>query len=159
MSSGWKSGAVTCVAATRTLMGFLSGRCISFSNGRAGFISKVFAVFNRKVIYKLNRTLSSSENKLAICRNGGRRNVTRITATFTGRGGHEGVVTYSSSVNPNTTGVVATTTATAMGRVPLLLFPTSSFTSHRPSPILRRFRRMGSLTAAAGSTCGTIAEC
>lgn len=147
------------LAVTRTLMGFLSGRCVRYSNRRAGFISNVFKVFNRNYIININRTLRRNNRGLGFCRNGGRRGVTLTTITCTGRVSEGTVVPYISSVKPKTAGVIATYNYTATGEVPLLILPNSAFTYHRPSPILRRTRFFSGFNEAIASTFGNIYRC
>ena len=136
--------ATTRMTVAQALVRFLDNQYISLDGVEEKFVEGVFTIFGHGIAVGLGQALDENPGRLKVFQGRNEQGMCHLAIAYAKQLNRRGIIPCTSSVGPGAANMVTAAATATVNNIPLLLFPSDTFASRQPDPVLQQLERADS---------------
>lgn len=130
----------------QALVKFLDNQYVSFDGVETKFVDGIFTLFGHGMVLGLGEALDSDRGGLRVYQGKNEQGMAHAAISFAKMNNRRKIIACASSIGPGAANMVTAAATATVNHIPLLLFPSDTFASRQPDPVLQQFEQLSSPT-------------
>lgn len=136
----------TRMTTAQAIVKFLDNQYVSFDGEETKFVHGFFTIFGHGIAVGLGEALDSDAGRLHVMQGRNEQGMCHAAIAFAKQSNRRQIIACSSSIGPGAANMVTAAATATVNNIPLLLFPSDTFASRQPDPVLQQLEQSSSLT-------------
>ncbi|MCL2856629.1 MAG: 3D-(3,5/4)-trihydroxycyclohexane-1,2-dione acylhydrolase (decyclizing) [Oscillospiraceae bacterium] len=130
----------------QALVKFLDNQYVSFDGVESKFVEGIFTIFGHGIAVGLGQALDENPGSLKVFQGRNEQGMCHAAIAYAKQLNRRGIIACTSSVGPGAANMVTAAATATVNNIPLLLFPSDTFASRQPDPVLQQLENPGDLS-------------
>ena len=136
--------ATTKMTVAQALVRFLDHQYVSLDGVEEKFVEGIFTIFGHGIAVGLGQALDENPGELKVFQGRNEQGMCHLAMAYSKQLNRRKIIPCTSSVGPGAANMVTAAATATVNNIPLLLFPSDTFASRQPDPVLQQLERMDS---------------
>ncbi len=128
---------------------FLNQQYIEMDGVVEPFVDGVFTIFGHGMVVGLGQALQEDPGRLRVYQGRNEQGMAHAAIGYAKQNNRRKIIACSSSIGPGACNMVTAALTATINNVPLLLFPSDTFATRQPDPVLQQIEQSYDLTITA----------
>lgn len=133
----------------QALVKFLNQQYVEFDGEEHPFVDGVFTIFGHGMVLGFGQALEENPGHLRVYQGRNEQGMAHAAIAYAKQNNRRRIIACSSSVGPGATNMVTAALTASINNVPLLLFPSDTFATRQPDPVLQQIEQPHDLSLTA----------
>ena len=133
------------VTTAQALVRFLDNQYISLDGKEEKFVEGLFTIFGHGMAIGLGQALDENPGSLKVFQGRNEQGMCHTAIGFAKQHNRRKIIACTSSVGPGAANMVTAAATATVNNIPLLLFPSDTFATRQPDPVLQQLEQTHSL--------------
>lgn len=133
----------------QAIVKFLDRQYVSMDGAENKFVEGFFTIFGHGIAVGLGEALDSDPGDLRVMQGRNEQGMCHAAIAFAKQSNRRRIIACSSSIGPGATNMVTACATATVNNIPLLVFPSDTFASRQPDPVLQQLEQSSSLAITA----------
>lgn len=129
----------------QAIVRFLDQQYVSSDGIETKFVEGFFTIFGHGIAVGLGEALDTAPGRLTVHQGRNEQGMCHAAAAFAKQNNRKRIIACASSIGPGAANMVTACAAATVNNIPLLVFPSDTFASRQPDPVLQQLEQPGSL--------------
>ncbi|MSS77835.1 3D-(3,5/4)-trihydroxycyclohexane-1,2-dione acylhydrolase (decyclizing) [Anaerococcus sp. WCA-380-WT-2B] len=130
----------------QAIVKFLDKQYIKYDGEVSKFVDGIFTIFGHGMAVGLGQALDQDDHNLNVYQGRNEQGMCHVATAFSKQHNRRKIIACSSSVGPGSANMVTAAATATVNNIPLLLFPSDTFASRQPDPVLQQVQQAYDLT-------------
>ena len=128
---------------------FLNQQYIEFDGVEYPFVDGMFTIFGHGVVVGIGQALDENPGRLRVYQGRNEQGMAHAAIAYAKQNNRRKIIACASSIGPGATNMVTAALTATINNIPLLLFPSDSFATRQPDPVLQQIEQSHDLSITA----------
>ncbi len=128
---------------------FLNQQYIEFDGVEQPFVDGIFTIFGHGMVVGLGQALDEDPGRLRVYQGRNEQGMAHAAISYAKQHNRRKIIACSSSIGPGAANMVTAALTASINHIPLLLFPSDSFATRQPDPVLQQMEVSHDLSITA----------
>lgn len=128
---------------------FLNQQYIEMDGIEQPFVDGIFTIFGHGMVVGLGQALDENPGHLRVYQGRNEQGMAHAAIAYAKQNNRRKIIACASSIGPGAANMVTAALTASINNVPLLLFPSDTFATRQPDPVLQQIEQPGDLTITA----------
>jgi 3D-(3,5/4)-trihydroxycyclohexane-1,2-dione acylhydrolase (decyclizing) len=142
----------------QAIVKFLNQQYIEFDGQVEPFVDGIFTIFGHGMCVGLGQALQEDPGHLRVYQGRNEQGMAHAALSYAKQNNRRRIIACTSSIGPGAVNMVTAALTATINNVPLLLFPSDSFATRQPDPVLQQLECPESLTTTASDCFKPVAR-
>lgn len=133
----------------QALVKFLNQQYVSFDGEETPFVQGIFTIFGHGMVLGLGQALDEDPGHLRVYQGRNEQGMAHAAISYAKQKNRRQIIACSSSIGPGATNMVTAALTATVNNLPLLLFPSDTFATRQPDPVLQQVEQPHDLSLSA----------
>jgi 3D-(3,5/4)-trihydroxycyclohexane-1,2-dione acylhydrolase (decyclizing) len=133
----------------QALVKFLNQQYVEMDGKEEPFVDGIFAVFGHGMVVGLGQALEENPGHLRVYQGRNEQGMAHAAIAYAKQNNRRKIIACTSSIGPGATNMVTAALTASINQLPLLLFPSDSFATRQPDPVLQQMEQPYDLSMTA----------
>ena len=129
----------------QAIVKFLDNQYVSMDGEETKFVTGIFTIFGHGIAVGLGEALDSNPGSLHVMQGRNEQGMCHAAIAYAKQNNRKQIIPCSSSVGPGAANMVTACATATVNNIPLLVFPSDTFASRQPDPVLQQLEQSNSL--------------
>lgn len=129
----------------QALVKFLDNQYVSADGVETKFVEGFFTIFGHGIAVGLGEALDTDPGQLKVLQGRNEQGMCHTAIAFSKQNNRKKIIPCASSVGPGAANMVTACATATVNNIPLLVFPSDTFASRQPDPVLQQLEQSSSL--------------
>lgn len=120
---------------------FLNNQYVEMDGSTHPFVDGIFTVFGHGMVAGLGQALEEDPGRLRVYQGRNEQGMAHAAASYAKQNNRRRIIACASSVGPGAANMVTAAATATVNNLPLLLFPSDTFATRQPDPVLQQFEQ------------------
>lgn len=130
----------------QAIVKFLDRQYVKYDGKVSKFVDGIFTIFGHGMAVGLGQALDLDDHNLNVYQGRNEQGMCHVATAFAKQNNRRKIIACSSSVGPGSANMVTAAATATVNNIPLLLFPSDTFASRQPDPVLQQVQQSYDLT-------------
>lgn len=135
----------TRMTVAQAIVKFLDNQYVSVDGVETKFVEGFFTIFGHGIAVGLGEALDSNPGSLRVMQGRNEQGMCHAAIAFAKQNKRRKIIACASSVGPGAANMVTASATATVNNIPLLVFPSDTFASRQPDPVLQQLEQSSSL--------------
>lgn len=135
----------TRMTVAQAIVKFLDNQYVSVDGVETKFVEGFFTIFGHGIAVGLGEALDSNPGGLRVMQGRNEQGMCHAAIAFAKQNKRRKIIACASSVGPGAANMVTASATATVNNIPLLVFPSDTFASRQPDPVLQQLEQSSSL--------------
>ena len=137
---------------------FLNQQYIEMDGEVTPFVDGMFTIFGHGMVVGLGQALDEDPGRLRVYQGRNEQGMAHAAISYAKQNNRRRIIACTSSIGPGEANMVTAALTASINHIPLLLFPSDSFSTRQPDPVLQQMEVPGDLTITASDCFKPVAK-
>ena len=142
----------------QAIVKFLNQQYIEFDGVEEPFVDGVFTIFGHGMVVGLGQALDEDPGRLRVYQGRNEQGMAHAAISYAKQHNRRRIIACSSSIGPGACNMVTAALTATINNIPLLLFPSDSFATRQPDPVLQQLESPSDLSITASDCFKPVAR-
>lgn len=142
----------------QAIVKFLNQQYVEFDGKVEPFVDGVFAIFGHGMVVGLGQALAQDPGHLKVYQGRNEQGMAHAAISYAKQYNRRRIVACTSSIGPGACNMVTAALTATINHLPLLLFPSDTFATRQPDPVLQQLEVPESLSTTASDCFKPVAR-
>ena len=142
----------TRMTVAQAIVKFLDNQYVSMDGVETKFVEGFFTIFGHGIAVGLGEALDSDPGQLRVMQGRNEQGMCHVATAFAKQNNRKSIIPCASSVGPGAANMVTACATATVNNIPLLVFPTDTFASRQPDPVLQQLEQSSSLATTTNDS-------
>jgi 3D-(3,5/4)-trihydroxycyclohexane-1,2-dione acylhydrolase (decyclizing) len=142
----------------QAIVRFLNQQYIEFDGKEEPFVDGIFAIFGHGMVVGLGQALAEDPGHLKVYQGRNEQGMAHAAISYAKQFNRRRIVACTSSIGPGACNMVTAALTATINHLPLLLFPSDTFATRQPDPVLQQLEVPESLATTASDCFRPVAR-
>ena len=128
---------------------FLNQQYIEMDGKVEPFVDGIFTIFGHGMVVGLGQALDEDPGRLRVYQGRNEQGMAHVAISYAKQHNRRKIIACSSSIGPGAANMVTAALTASINHIPLLLFPSDTFATRQPDPVLQQMEVPGDLSITA----------
>ena len=128
---------------------FLNNQYVEMDGIENPFVDGIFTIFGHGMVVGLGQALDEDPGRLRVYQGRNEQGMAHAAIGYAKQNNRRRIIACSSSIGPGATNMVTAALTATINNIPLLLFPSDTFATRQPDPVLQQIEVPTDLTITA----------
>lgn len=133
----------------QAIVKFLNQQYIEMDGVEQPFVDGIFTIFGHGCVVGLGQALEEDPGHLRVYQGRNEQGMAHAAIGYAKQNNRRKIIACASSIGPGAANMVTAALTASINHIPLLLFPSDSFATRQPDPVLQQMEQPGDLTITA----------
>ncbi len=133
----------------QAIVKFLNQQYIEMDGVEQPFVGGFFAIFGHGCVVGLGQALQEDPGHLRVYQGRNEQSMAHAAIAYAKQNNRRKIIACTSSIGPGAANMVTAALTASINHLPLLLFPSDTFATRQPDPVLQQMEQPGDLTMTA----------
>ncbi len=133
----------------QAIVKFLNQQYIEFDGVEEPFVDGIFTIFGHGMVVGLGQALQEEPGHLRVYQGRNEQGMAHAAISYAKQHNRRRIIACSSSIGPGAANMVTAALTATINNIPLLLFPSDTFATRQPDPVLQQVEQSHDLTITA----------
>ncbi|MCD8217529.1 MAG: 3D-(3,5/4)-trihydroxycyclohexane-1,2-dione acylhydrolase (decyclizing) [Clostridiales bacterium] len=133
----------------QAIVKFLNQQYIEMDGVEQPFVDGIFTIFGHGCVVGLGQALEQDPGHLRVYQGRNEQGMAHAAIGYAKQNNRRKIIACASSIGPGAANMVTAALTASINHIPLLLFPSDSFATRQPDPVLQQMEQPGDLTITA----------
>lgn len=130
----------------QAIVKFLNNQYVELDGVENPFVDGVFAIFGHGNVVGLGQALQEDPGRLRVYQGRNEQGMAHAAASYGKQFNRRRIIACTSSVGPGAANMVTAAATASVNNIPLLLFPSDTFSTRQPDPVLQQIEHAHDLS-------------
>ena len=130
----------------QAIVRFLDNQYVSVDGEETKFVEGFFTIFGHGIAVGLGEALDSNAGNLRVMQGRNEQGMCHVATAFAKQNQRRKIIACASSIGPGAANMVTACATATVNNLPLLVFPSDTFASRQPDPVLQQLEQSSSLS-------------
>ncbi len=130
----------------QAIVRFLDNQYVSVDGKESKFVEGFFTIFGHGIAVGLGEALDSNAGNLRVMQGRNEQGMCHVATAFAKQNQRRKIIACASSIGPGAANMVTACATATVNNLPLLVFPSDTFASRQPDPVLQQLEQSSSLS-------------
>ncbi|MCD8124496.1 MAG: 3D-(3,5/4)-trihydroxycyclohexane-1,2-dione acylhydrolase (decyclizing) [Lachnospiraceae bacterium] len=132
----------------QAIVRFLDQQYLSLDGVETKFVEGFFTIFGHGIAVGLGEALDTNPGSLRVMQGRNEQGMCHAAIAFAKQNNRRRIIACSSSIGPGAANMVTACADATVNNIPLLVFPSDTFASRQPDPVLQQLEQSSSLAVS-----------
>ncbi len=142
----------------QAIVKFLNQQYVEFDGQVEPFVDGMFTIFGHGMVVGLGEALAHNPGRLRVYQGRNEQGMAHAAISYAKQHNRRKIIACTSSIGPGACNMVTAALTATINNIPLLLFPSDSFATRQPDPVLQQLESPESLTTTASDCFKPVAR-
>ena len=142
----------------QAIVRFLNQQYVEFDGEENQFVDGIFTIFGHGMVVGLGQALAENPGHLRVYQGRNEQGMAHAAISYAKQNNRRRIIACSSSIGPGATNMITAALTATINNIPLLLFPSDSFATRQPDPVLQQLEVPESLATTASDCFKPVAR-
>lgn len=133
----------------QAIVKFLNQQYIEMDGVEQPFVDGIFTIFGHGCVVGLGQALEEDPGHLRVYQGRNEQGMAHAAIGYAKQNNRRKIIACASSIGPGAANMVTAALTASINHIPLLIFPSDSFATRQPDPVLQQMEQPGDLTITA----------
>ncbi len=133
----------------QAIVKFLNQQYIEMDGEEQPFVDGIFTIFGHGCVVGLGQALQEDPGHLRVYQGRNEQGMAHAAIAYAKQNNRRKIIACASSIGPGAANMVTAALTASINHIPLLVFPSDSFATRQPDPVLQQMEQPGDLTITA----------
>jgi 3D-(3,5/4)-trihydroxycyclohexane-1,2-dione acylhydrolase (decyclizing) len=129
----------------QAIVRFLDNQYVCFDGAETKFVEGFFTLFGHGIAVGLGEALDTNPGGLRVMQGRNEQGMCHAAIAFAKQSNRRRIIACASSIGPGAANMVTACATATVNNLPLLVFPSDTFASRQPDPVLQQLEQPGSI--------------
>ena len=129
-----------------SIVKFLDNQYVKYDGEVSKFVDGIFTIFGHGMAVGLGQALDQDDHNLNVYQGRSEQGMCHVATAFAKQNNRRKIIACSASIGPGSANMVTAAATATVNNIPLLLFPSDTFASRQPDPVLQQVQQAYDLT-------------
>ncbi len=129
----------------QALVKFLDNQYVSFDGVETKYVEGVFTTFGHGFVLGTGQALDENPGRLKVYQGKNEQGMAHVATAFAKQNNRKKIIACMSSIGPGSANMVTAAAVASVNNIPLLLFPSDTFATRQPDPVLQQLEHPDNL--------------
>lgn len=129
----------------QAIVKFLDNQYVSMDGVETKFVEGFFTIFGHGIAVGLGEALDTNPGDLRVMQGRNEQGMCHSAIAFAKQNNRKSIIACASSIGPGAANMVTACATATVNNIPLLVFPSDTFASRQPDPVLQQLEQSNSL--------------
>lgn len=129
----------------QAIVKFLDQQYVVMDGVETKFVEGFFTIFGHGIAVGLGEALDTNPGSLRVMQGRNEQGMCHAAIAFAKQKNRKGIIACASSIGPGAANMVTACATATVNNIPLLVFPSDTFASRQPDPVLQQLEQSNSL--------------
>ncbi len=130
----------------QAIVKFLNNQYVQFDGVESQFIDGIFTVFGHGMVVGLGQALQENPGHLKVYQGRNEQGMAHAAISYAKQNNRRRIIACTSSIGPGAANMITAALTASINNIPLLLFPSDSFATRQPDPVLQQVEQPNDLS-------------
>lgn len=130
----------------QAIVKFLDNQYIRYDGKESKFVDGIFTIFGHGMAVGLGQALDQDDHDLNVYQGRSEQGMCHVATAFAKQNNRRKIIACTASIGPGSANMVTAAATATVNNIPLLLFPSDTFASRQPDPVLQQVQQPYDLT-------------
>ncbi len=130
----------------QAIVKFLNNQYVSLDGKENRFVDGVFTVFGHGFVLGLGQALDEDPGELKVFQGRNEQGMAHVATGYAKQHNRRRIIACAASIGPGSANMVTAAATATVNNIPLLLFPSDTYSNRQPDPVLQQFEQEDSLS-------------
>lgn len=142
----------------QAIVKFLNQQYIEFDGKAEPFVDGIFTIFGHGMVVGLGQALDEAPGRLRVYQGRNEQGMAHAAISYAKQHNRRKIIACSSSIGVGAANMVTAALTATINNIPLLLFPSDSFATRQPDPVLQQLEVPNDLSMTASDCFKPVAK-
>ena len=142
----------------QAIVRFLNQQYVEFDGVEEPFVDGIFTIFRHGMVVGLGQTLAEDPGHLRVYQGRNEQGMAHAAISYAKQNNRRKIIACTSSIGPGACNMVTAALTATVNNIPLLLFPSDTFATRQPDPVLQQLEVPESLSTTASDCFKPVAR-
>ena len=142
----------------QAIVKFLNQQYIEFDGKVEPFVDGIFTIFGHGMVVGLGQALDEAPGRLRVYQGRNEQGMAHAAISYAKQHNRRRIIACSSSIGVGAANMVTAALTATINNIPLLLFPSDSFATRQPDPVLQQLEVPNDLSMTASDCFKPVAK-
>ncbi|RKJ78138.1 3D-(3,5/4)-trihydroxycyclohexane-1,2-dione acylhydrolase (decyclizing) [Butyricicoccus sp. 1XD8-22] len=142
----------------QAIVKFLNQQYIEFDGQAEPFVDGIFTIFGHGMVVGLGQALDEAPGRLRVYQGRNEQGMAHAAISYAKQHNRRKIIACSSSIGVGAANMVTAALTATINNIPLLLFPSDSFATRQPDPVLQQLEVPNDLSMTASDCFKPVAK-
>lgn len=137
---------------------FLNQQYIEFDGKVEPFVDGMFTIFGHGMVVGLGQALDEDPGRLRVYQGRNEQGMAHVAISYAKQHNRRRIIACASSIGPGAANMVTAALTATINNIPLLLFPSDTFATRQPDPVLQQLESPADLSLTASDCFKPVAK-
>lgn len=137
---------------------FLNQQYIEMDGEVTPFVDGIFTIFGHGMVVGLGQALDEDPGRLRVYQGRNEQGMAHAAISYAKQNNRRKIIACTSSIGPGAANMVTAALTASINHIPLLLFPSDSFATRQPDPVLQQMEVSSDLSITASDCFKPVAK-
>lgn len=137
---------------------FLNQQYIEFDGKVEPFVDGMFTIFGHGMVVGLGQALDEDPGRLRVYQGRNEQGMAHAAISYAKQHNRRRIIACASSIGPGAANMVTAALTATINNIPLLLFPSDTFATRQPDPVLQQLESPADLSLTASDCFKPVAK-
>ncbi|MDD7306024.1 MAG: 3D-(3,5/4)-trihydroxycyclohexane-1,2-dione acylhydrolase (decyclizing) [Peptoniphilaceae bacterium] len=137
---------MTRLTTAQAIIKFLDNQYINYDGKITKFVDGMFTIFGHGMAVGLGQALDERGHNLNVYQGRNEQGMCHVAIAYAKQNNRKKIIACTASVGPGSANMVTAAASATVNNIPLLLFPSDTFASRQPDPVLQQVQQAYDLT-------------
>lgn len=137
---------------------FLNQQYIEMDGEVTPFVDGIFTIFGHGMVVGLGQALDEDPGRLRVYQGRNEQGMAHAAISYAKQNNRRRIIACTSSIGPGAANMVTAALTASINHIPLLLFPSDSFATRQPDPVLQQMEVSSDLSITASDCFKPVAK-
>lgn len=137
---------------------FLNQQYVEFDGEVAPFVDGMFTIFGHGMVVGLGQALAEDPGHIRVYQGRNEQGMAHAAMSYAKQHNRRRLIACTSSVGPGALNMVTAAATATVNNIPLLLFPSDTFATRQPDPVLQQMEQSHDLSLTANDSFRAVAK-
>ncbi len=142
----------------QAIVKFLDNQYIEFDGKEEKFVEGIFTIFGHGMAVGLGQALDKGDHSLKTYQGRSEQGMCHAAIAYAKQSNRRKIIPCSASVGPGSANMVTAAATATVNQIPLLLFPSDTFASRQPDPVLQQLQQPHDLSVTTNDAFKPVSK-
>ena len=137
---------------------FLNQQYVEMDGEVTPFVDGMFTIFGHGMVVGLGQALDEDPGRLRVYQGRNEQGMAHAAISYAKQNNRRKIIACTSSIGPGAANMVTAALTASINHIPLLLFPSDSFATRQPDPVLQQMEVSSDLSITASDCFKPVAK-
>ena len=143
----------------QAIVKFLDQQYVSMDGEETKFVEAFFTIFGHGIALGLGEALDSDTGSIKVMQGRNEQGMCHCAIAYAKQSNRRKIIPCSSSIGPGAANMVVAAATATVNQIPLLLFPSDTYASRQPDPVLQQLEQSSSLATTTNDAFKPVVKC